>query len=115
MQLYFNGGCTFQGKEEKEDSQDRTNVTITSYYAMQEVQATVKKDQVKKNTTALLPASMKITCGKGTAILCGVHPEFQPHQMMESKDVVVQPVLNNDVQRYEFMKYLLQPIFGKAM
>ena len=56
---------------------------------------------------------MNIKCGLGNAILCGVHPEFQPHQMITSKTSIIQKILLNDSLRYSYMKYILQPMFDQ--
>ena len=95
--VYYNGGCTF------EKGIEDTKVKVTSYY----------ESLNEKNKKI---ASLEIQCEKGTAILCGVHPEYLPHQMIGTTfDDVVNPVLRNDQERSEFLKHLLQPIFRKDL
>jgi biotin--protein ligase len=98
--VYYNGGCTFEKNNDEED--DKNNIQITSYYYDN------TNNKKKKNI-----ASMNIKCGLGNAILCGVHPEFQPHQMITSKTSIIQKILLNDSLRYSYMKYILQPMFDQ--
>jgi biotin--protein ligase len=55
---YYNGGCTFVKAEEYE------NVSILAQYS-----------DIKGTPAAIV----KCCVGKGTAILCGVHPEYSAH------------------------------------
>ena len=96
--VYYNGGCTFEREEKEQQEEENPNVTITSYY---------QTDYTKIKKTA----SIEIKCGQGIAVLCGVHPEFQPHQMIKSENNIVQELSKNENQRVEFMKYLLKPLF----
>ena len=100
--VYYNGGCTFE-MEDVEQEKEEEDVTITSYYQTDNYQT--------DHTKTKKPASMEIKCGQGIAVLCGVHPEFQPHQMIKSENNIVQELSKNENQRVEFMKYLLIPLF----
>jgi len=109
-----------------------TNATtrVTSYYATADASSDAVSNALSYRSDALdssekrLAASVEISMPNGgTAILCGVHPEYQPHQMLSpSKGVrigketsfVSNIILKNDEERCEYLRYLLSPLLLKG-
>ena len=113
VDVYYNGGCMFEqptavsslGETDKE-RKERQHVTVTSWYAFDHNNSTSTKKRI---------ASLKIQCKRGLAILCGVHPEYLPHQMIKTgRREVVRPILDNDFKRRKYVKYLLSPILERV-
>jgi biotin--protein ligase len=121
VDIYFNGGCFFQDVAEDlddeieqyqhDDTSAMTTTRITSYYATADVSdVSDASNETDSSGERLIAASVEILMRNGgTVILCGVHPEYLPHQML-SPNGVPSVILRNDEARCEYLKYLLSPL-----
>jgi len=131
VDVYYNGGCFFQD-EARSNQDDQENAAsaaagtggattrVTSYYATAVFNALSYRSDALDSSEKRLAASVEISMPNGgTAILCGVHPEYQPHQMLspskglrigKETSFVSNIILKNDEERCEYLRYLLSPL-----